>query len=76
MSILIGVVWFVCSAALFYIYHKLFNVIYFDLASGCLKEIIVCGILGAILAVVIMAYWYISIPLGILLVVAFTKKNS
>lgn len=76
MGILLGFIWFACSVALLYIYHKLFSVIYFNLASGCLKEIIVCGILGAILTGLIMAYWYIAIPLVILLLIAFTKKNS
>ena len=75
MGILIGFIWFACSAALFYIYHKLFNVIYFSVANGCLKEIIVCGFLGAILTGLIISYWYIAIPLVILLIVAFAKKN-
>ena len=76
MGILVAFIWIASSASLFYIYHKLFDVIYFNLADGCIKEIVIFGISGAILTGLILAYWYISIPVIILLIVAVTKKNS
>ena len=65
----------VCSFAVWYIYHKIFDVIYFDLMSGCLKEILVSLIVGSILAVLIISFWYISIPLVILFIIALVKRN-
>ena len=76
MGILVGVLWFACSATLFYLYHKLFDVIYFSLADGCFKEIVICGFLGAILTGLIISFWYISIPVVILLIIAIAKKKS
>ena len=76
MSILFPILWIACSAASFYIYHKLFDVIYLNLTDGCLKEIIGCAIVGAIIAALIVKFWYVSIPLVILLIIAFTKKKS
>ena len=75
MSIILGILWFVCSAAVYYLYHTLFNVIYFDFANGCLKELIACGLIGAILAGLIFYFWYISIPLALLVIFAVIKKK-
>lgn len=74
MDSVLGIVWLLCSIAVYVIYHKLFAVVYFDFANGCLKEIIVCAILGGILAALICAFWYISIPVIILFIVAICKK--
>ncbi len=75
MGVIIGILWFVCSAAVFYLYHTLFDVIYFDLGNGCLKEIIVCGIIGGVLAALIFYFWYIAIPLALLVIFAIIKKH-
>ena len=73
---IIAILWIICSLAGWYIYHSLFTTIYFDLANGCLKELIVFGFIGGIWAALIVAFWYISIPLAILIIIAFTKKKS
>ncbi len=65
----------VCSIAVWYIYHKIFAVVYFDLMSGCLKEILGSLFVGGILAVLIITFWYVSIPLVILFIIALVKKN-
>lgn len=75
MGIVVGILWLLCSGAVFLIYHKLFNVVYLDLANGCFKELIVCAIIGAVLAGLIMSFWYISIPVAILAIIAIAKKR-
>ena len=75
MGIVLGIVWLLCSGAVFLIYHKLFNVVYFGLADGCFKELIVCAFIGAILTGLIMCFWYISIPVAILTIIAIAKKR-
>lgn len=76
MKVLFILVWILCSLALWYIYHKLFVVYYTDVAMGCGKEFVVSGFFGVILAAIIFAYWYISIPVAILFVVAICKKRG
>ena len=76
MGILVGILWIVCSLAVWYIFHQLFDVFYFSIADGCLKECLVCAFVGAILTALIVTFWYISIPLVILVIVAIAKRNS
>lgn len=75
MDIVAGIIWIACSFAVWIIYHRLFSVVYFDVANGCLKEIIISGIIGAILAGLILLYWYIAVPLVIFVIIALLKKN-
>lgn len=72
---IIGIIWLICSLAVWVIYHKLFNVWYFDFAGGCFKELITCGFIGAILAAIIVAFWFISIPIVIIFLIIFFKKK-
>ena len=46
--ILFLIIWVLCTFAFWIIYHSLFEVAYFNLFNGCLKEIIVSGFFGAI----------------------------
>ena len=71
----LGIVWLICTIAVWVLYHKLFDVIYFDFAHGCLKEIVVCAVIGAILAATMAAYWYITIPIVIIISIIIYKKN-
>ena len=70
-----GILWLICSIVIWVLYHKLFDVIYFDFSSGCLKELIICAFLGAILAAGIIYFWYISIPIAIIIALIVYKKN-
>lgn len=72
---MLGIIWAICTIAVWVIYHKIFNVIYFDLANGCLKEVIICILFGALLTGLVVAFWYISIPIAILFVVILFKKR-
>ena len=53
MEFVFLILWIICSIVVFVTYHKIFDVVYFDVGSGCLKEIIICSILGAILAAIL-----------------------
>ena len=65
----------VCSIVVWVLYHKLFDVIYFDFFSAFLKEILISVIIGAFLAYGIMKLWYVSIPVAVIAVIAIYKKN-
>lgn len=75
MIVVFVILWIVCSLALWFIYHRLFAVLYFNLFNGCLKEIVTAGVLGAVFAWLIMRFWYISIIIVILFIVALVKRN-
>lgn len=75
MKILFIFVWILCSFTLWYIYHKLFDVFYMDVTMGCLKEIVVSGFLGMFLTMLIFYYWYISLLIIALLILALLKKS-
>ncbi len=75
MDFLFVILWFVCSFAVWIIYHKLFRVLYFDLFNGCLKEIITAGVIGALLAVIIIRFWYVAVIIIVLLIGAFSKRQ-
>lgn len=42
------------------LYHKIFDVVYFDIQQGCLGELIGCTIVAVILAYLTLHYWAIS----------------
>ena len=73
---LLGGLWLASSVALWVLYHKLFDVMYFSLADGLLKEIIVCGLLGGILAACIIYFWYITIPVFIIAIIVIKKQRG
>lgn len=74
IDVLFMILWFVCSLAVWVIYHKLFNVLYFTLFNSCMKEIIMASFLGAIVAVMIIRFWVVAIIIVMLFCVAFFKK--
>ncbi|MBQ7343597.1 MAG: hypothetical protein IJW53_02395 [Clostridia bacterium] len=76
MEVILAVLWVVCSVALWWLYHKLFDVVYFSLADGLFKEIIVCGLLGGILAACLVYFWYITIPLVIIIAIIVKKRRG
>ena len=66
----------VCSLVVWILYHKMFDVIYFDFANGCFKEILICCIIGTVLAFGIMTFWYVTIPLAIVILIMLYKRNK
>lgn len=74
------VLWIICSLVVWVIYHKLFDIVYFDLFNGCLREIIVSGVFGAVLAAILSAfiikYWYVIVIVVVLLVIIAALKSK
>ncbi len=58
----------------FIVYHRIFDVVYFDLGRGCMQEIIGCIFFSAIMTVISIVFWPIAVV--ILLVVAFVIYNK
>ena len=69
---MIYVLWAISCIVVWYIYHSIFSVMYFK--GGCLSEIIGVAIVGTIITVLIASYWFIAIPVVIVLLYAISKK--
>lgn len=70
-----AVIWIICAVVIWYIYHSLFSVVYFK--GGCLTEFIVIAMVSAFVAAAIATFWYITIPvLLIVLYIAIKAKKS
>ena len=74
MQILLGLLWFICSAAVWLIYHSLFDVVYFK--GGCFGELFWVAVIGALIAGLIKAYWFIALPVIALVVYSFIKRSQ
>ncbi len=55
------ILWIVCGIFCLVMYHKIFNVVYFNFGIGCLGELIWGAFGGYLLAVLFMKFWYIGI---------------
>ena len=66
----------VCTLIVWFLYHKLFNVMYFDLGRGCLMEIMGCVVGGFILMMVIREFWYVAVIIAVLVVLYLFRKGS
>ena len=70
-----AVVWIICALVIWYIYHSIFDVVYFK--GGCFKEFIVIGMISAFAAAAVVTFWYVAIPvLLIALYVAVKAKKK
>lgn len=80
MESLLGILWvimiFICSLAIWYLYHKLFTVYYFDWSRGCFMECLGCFLGGGFLATIILNFWYIAIIVIAIIVFVFKKKKK
>lgn len=74
MDILFIILWFGCSLAVWVVFHKLFRVVYFELFNGCLKEFITSGIIGAVLAGIIIRFWFVAVIVIFLFLFSLSKK--
>ena len=66
--------WIFWSIALLVLYHKVFAVYYFDLGQGIMKELVMSCILGLIMAIVTVAFWYIAAAVVVLFGLGMMKK--
>ena len=61
----------------FVVYHKAFEVVYFDLGKGCLSEIFWCSVVGAILTeLTVILWWVTDIIIGIVAISCIRKCKS
>lgn len=65
----------IIALILWWLYHKVFQVVYFNAGKGCLFEILTCLLIGTALAAIIMKYWIFSIPV-ILIIIAIVMKQK
>lgn len=54
------VVWVIYLIIAWVLYHKIFDVVYFDLKQGCIGELVGCGFVSGILAYCTFHFWKIS----------------
>lgn len=76
MEILFIVLTIAYAIASLIIYHKLFTVFYFDVSMGCGKEVVTALFVGLILAALTIYFWYVSIPIIILVLIALFKRKQ
>lgn len=70
------VLWIVYAIALFVIYHKVFDVIYFSVAHGIIKEIFFCGLLGFLLTMLTIKHWKIAVAIVIIAGIIIYMKEA
>lgn len=76
MEILLLLVWVGWSVVLLMLYHSIFHVVYFSLANGLLKEVIVAGFIGAILTALTITYWWILLIVAVIVILIKCKMHS
>jgi glucan phosphoethanolaminetransferase (alkaline phosphatase superfamily) len=69
------ILWIVLSIAIWYFYHKIFTVYYFNLYHGLLNELGVTALLGALLTWLTLTYWMIALAI-VILVFAMLLRNQ
>lgn len=70
------VLWIVYAIALFVMYHKVFDVIYFSVAHGIIKEIFFCGLLGFLLTMLTIKHWKIAVAIVIIAGIIIYMKEA
>lgn len=75
-SVFASILVVLCTIAVWYIYHKLFDVIYFNFSKACCAELLGCFLVGSILAGLILKFWYLAILIIVVLVFALGKKKK
>ncbi len=72
-GVLLVAVWIGWIVILMTLYHKIFNVVYFSLMDGLLKELFVSALIGSVLTVLTVQFWWVVL---ILVVVAIAIKTK
>lgn len=73
-GVLLVAVWIGWIVILITLYHKMFNVIYFSLMDGLLKELVVSALIGSVLTVLTVQFWWVVLILVVVAVVIKTKS--
>ena len=60
MSGVVTVLWVVYSIGVWIVYHKIFEVYYFNLAQGLMKELFLSAFLGLILTGLTLSLWWLA----------------
>lgn len=72
-GVLLVAVWIGWIVILITLYHKIFNVVYFSLMDGLLKELFVSALIGSVLTALTVQFWWVVL---ILVVVAIAIKTK
>ena len=79
MAVIMLILVLIFSIATWVTYHKIFDVAYFNLGRGLLKEFIGCFICGTILAGLVLKFWWIIdiliVIVGLLVILKFRRKE-
>lgn len=70
------VLWIFWTVAFLMLYHKFFAVYYFDVGLGVLKELVMACIFGLAMAVVTVAFWYISAAVIVIVGLVIMSKTQ
>lgn len=68
--------WAVFTIVSWIVYHKVFAVYYFDFLRGIIKEFIISVLAGAVLTVLSLYFWQVSVIIIILIGIAAVSKVS
>ncbi len=58
---MVEILFVVCTIIVWILYHKIFQVMYFDLGRGCLMELMGCAAGGMVLTTLLIYFWYIPV---------------
>lgn len=72
-GVLLVAVWIGWIVILITLYHKIFNVVYFSLMDGLLKELFVSALISSVLTILTVQFWWVVL---ILVVVAIAIKTK
>lgn len=72
-GLLVAAVWIGWIIILITLYHKIFNVVYFSLMDGLLKELFVSALISSVLTILTIQFWWVVL---ILVVVAIAIKTK
>lgn len=79
MAVITFILVMIFSIATWVTYHKIFDVAYFDLGRGLLKEFVGCFICGVILTALAVKFWWIIdiliVIVGLLMMLKFRRKE-
>lgn len=76
MEYLFGIVWLVWTISLIILYHRIFNVYYFKLGNGLLKEFITAAIIGCIMAAITFYLWWLTAIIIIIIGFINARKTN
>lgn len=62
-----GILWVIFSVGVWVLYHKLFDVYYFNFSKGLLKEVVTSAFVGVLLMSATLYLWWLS---DIILIIA------